>query len=75
MYLYQNFNGFDKFAKFGVDPSVGSVNSSAYLHMNGSNYLCADGHAEWMNWKEFKQKMFLINPEKNSTTYQNTGLW
>ena len=70
MYLYQTFYDVNRFAKIGVDPSVGSVNCSAYLHMNGSNYLCADGHAEWMNWKDFKYKMIRM-----STPNDNTGLW
>ncbi len=75
MYLYQTFFDVNRFAKIGADPSVGSVNCSAYLHMNGSNYLCADGHAEWMNWRDFRNKMFMLNPDSSSTTYQNTGLW
>ncbi len=72
---YQYFNDFARFAKFGVNPATEDVNCSAYLHKNGSNYLFADGHAEWTSWKEWRRKMFLLRPETKTNAYQNTSLW
>lgn len=72
---YQYFNDFTRFAKFGIDPATGSVNCSAYLHNNGSNYLAADGHAEWIQWKNVRVKMFFLHPEKLSEAYRESGLW
>ena len=76
-FLYQYFNDFSRFAKFGQDPSITppNVSCSAYLHGNGANYLSADGHAEWMFWENFRYRMFLLHPETQAESYLNAGLY
>ena len=52
-----------------------SAMPSPIKKIDASNYLYADGHAEWMNWRDFRNKMFMLNPDSSTATYQNTGLW
>jgi len=55
--------------QFGAITSFGKYpfNNQNYLtgnpvsHGDGGNYLYADGHASWINWRDLRGRMFSLN--------------
>ena len=39
-----------------------SVIVNPYSHLEGSNYLAADGHAAWIIWKDIRFSLFVLRP-------------
>lgn len=56
-YMEQVFDTYGDAAKFGAIPTS-RKHMNPYNHNNGSNYLYADGHADWMTWHNWRWGMF-----------------
>jgi prepilin-type processing-associated H-X9-DG protein/prepilin-type N-terminal cleavage/methylation domain-containing protein len=54
------FGAITSFAKYPFG-TQNSKTGNPVSHMKGGNYLFADGHAEWIHWKNLKGRMFSLN--------------
>jgi len=73
LYHDSRLTGPRDFIQFGTWTSpIGSTyfTSNFYSHMNGGNYLFADGHAEWKTWQSIRFGMF----ELRESGYSNKTL-
>ncbi len=67
-YLYESiYDWSQQMKKFGTEPTV-KTTVNPFLHGgNGSNYMFADGHCEWREWRNVTYKM--LHPEHTGQNY------
>ena len=63
------FGAITNFANYPFGTPAGIGNPAS--HSNGGNYLYADGHAEWIHFKELRGRVFSIN----SSYVDNYTVW
>jgi len=60
-YSINYFGAITNFAKYPFAPQGNSMAGNPASHAKGGNYLYADGHADWLHWKELRGRMFSID--------------
>jgi prepilin-type processing-associated H-X9-DG protein len=48
-------------------------NVNPYVHFMGGNYLFADGHGEWISYKDLKWKSFVLRAEDITEAQREYG--